>query len=44
MRQKYICYILLILLRFYRIIESQNHRMVRVGRDLKDHVAPTPLP
>jgi len=27
-----------------RIIESQNHRMVWVGRDLKDHPVPTPLP
>jgi len=25
-------------------IESQNHRMVWVGRDLEDHLAPTPLP
>ena len=25
-------------------IESQNHSMVRVGRDLKDHLLPTPLP
>ena len=25
-------------------IESQNHRMVWVGRDLKDHLFPTPLP
>jgi len=27
-----------------RIKESQNHRMVWVGRDLKDHLVPTPLP
>ena len=26
------------------IIESQNHRMVWFGRDLKDHLAPMPLP
>jgi len=25
-------------------IESQNHRMVRVGRDLKCHLVPPPLP
>ena len=24
--------------------EPQNHRMTRVGRDLEDHVVPTPLP
>ena len=24
--------------------ESQNHRIARVGRDLKDHESPTPLP
>jgi len=23
---------------------SQNHRMVWVGQDLKDHLVPTPLP
>jgi len=28
----------------YFIIESQHHRMARVGRDLKDHEVPTPLP
>jgi len=27
-----------------RIIESQNHRMAWVGRDLKDHGAPAPRP
>jgi len=27
-----------------RIIESSNHRMVWVGRDLKDHLVPTPMP
>jgi len=26
------------------IIASQNHRMVWVGKDLKDHLVPTPLP
>jgi len=26
------------------IVESQNHRMVRVGTNLKDHLVPTPLP
>ena len=26
----------------HRITESQNHRMARVGRDLKDHESPTP--
>ncbi|NXP10241.1 TULP4 protein, partial [Thinocorus orbignyianus] len=26
------------------LTESQNHRMVRVGRDFKDHPVPTPLP
>jgi len=25
------------------ITESQNHRMIRVGRDLKDRLVPTPL-
>jgi len=25
-------------------VESWNQRMVRVGRDLKDHLVPTPLP
>ena len=28
----------------YKIIESYNHRMVRVGRDLKDHLVPILLP
>ena len=28
----------------YRILESQNHRMVRVWKDLKDHRVPTSLP
>ena len=28
----------------HRITESQNHRMAWVGRDLKDHESPTPLP
>jgi len=27
----------------YRIIKSKDHRMAWVGRDLKDHQAPTPL-
>ena len=27
-----------------RLIESQHHRMAWVGRDLKDHESPTPLP
>ena len=26
------------------IMRSQNHRMAWVGRDLKDHESPTPLP
>ena len=26
------------------VLESWNHRMVWVGRDLKDHLVPTPLP
>jgi len=26
------------------ITESWNHRIVWVGRDLKDHLVPTPLP
>jgi len=25
-------------------VELQNHRMAWVGRDLKDHESPTPLP
>lgn len=25
------------------MVESQNHRMVRVGKDHKDHLGPTPL-
>ena len=29
--------------RFSRITEWQNHRIVRVGRDLKDHLVLTPL-
>uniref|UniRef100_A0A669QM54 Chromodomain helicase DNA binding protein 6 n=1 Tax=Phasianus colchicus TaxID=9054 RepID=A0A669QM54_PHACC len=28
----------------FPITESQNHRIARVGRDLKDHESPTPLP
>ena len=28
----------------FRFTESQNHRMARVGRDLRDHEAPTPMP
>jgi len=28
----------------YLMNELQNHRMVRAGRDLKDHLVPTPLP
>jgi len=28
----------------WRQIKSQNHRMAWVGRDLKDHESPTPLP
>jgi len=27
-----------------RKVESWIHRMVRIGRDLKDHLVPTPLP
>jgi len=27
----------------HRIIESENQRMVRVGRDLKDHLVPVPV-
>jgi len=27
-----------------RVIESRSHRVVWVGRDLKDHLIPTPLP
>jgi len=30
--------------RHHRIIESQIHRMVLKGRDLKDHLLPNPLP
>ena len=29
---------------FSKITESHNHRIARVGRDLKDHESPTPLP
>jgi len=29
---------------FKRCVETQIHRMVRVERDLKDHLVPTPLP
>lgn len=29
---------------FHRIIESQNHNKAWVGKDLKEHLIPTPLP
>ena len=29
---------------FFQITESENHRMTQVGRGIKDHEAPTPLP
>ena len=29
---------------FPKFTESQNHRMAWVGRDLKDHESPNPLP
>jgi len=29
--------------RRFALREEQYHRMVRVGRDLKDHLVPTPL-
>lgn len=32
------------LLNSWELIESQNHRMVSVGRDLKDHLVPILLP
>jgi len=28
----------------HRIVESQNRGMVRIGRDLKDHLVSNPLP
>ena len=35
---------IILLTELFLFIELENHRMAWVGRDFKDHEAPTPLP